>query len=61
MRKGSLKKLAISRETLRNLSAGQFTEATGGLTGRSECGGCRSYTDCASCLTPTVSPTSTCV
>ncbi len=58
MHKEALKKLTLSKETLRNLSTDQLTNAAGGV--RSLGWECRSYTDCTSCL-PQTEPTSTCV
>jgi hypothetical protein len=61
MRKANLKKLTISRETLRNLSADQLAEIAGGVTRFSGCEDC-SLTNCDTCRTTTTSaPTVTCV
>jgi hypothetical protein len=55
MHKETLKKLTLSKETLRNLSIHQLTNAAGGVRAPE-----RSYTDCTSCR-PQTEPTSTCI
>lgn len=59
MHKASSKKLTLSKETLRNLSADQLAEIAGGVTRFSVCGDC-SLTNCNSCRTTTNEPTVTC-